>query len=34
MITEIKESKYEQMIYNANINVYLMVEMLFQWKVE
>ena len=30
MITEIKESKHEQMIYNANINVYLMVAMLFQ----
>ena len=30
MITEIKESKHEQMIYNSNINVYLMVEMLFQ----
>ena len=30
MITEIKESKHEQKIYNANINVYLMVEMLFK----
>ena len=30
MITEIKESKHKLMICNANINVYLMVEMLFK----